>query len=143
MSNDLITIATFNFATDPNFLVFKAALRQRSIPYFAADENTVNVDPFLSIMVGGIRVQVHEEDVPAAVAIWREILEANENPSWNSEEDFSDSDQILDEVRSYHTFSYEPQNEDHTNYTYRLILLGLFLFIILVLIWGIVNAENP
>lgn len=82
MSDQLITVATFNFSTDPNFLLFKAALKHHDIPFFAADENTVNANPFLSISVGGIRVMVHEDDVPAATGIWREI-----NTSANSEED--------------------------------------------------------
>lgn len=142
MPNEFVTIATFNFTTEPSFLLFKAALARHGIPYFSADENTVSVDPFLSIMVGGIRVQVHEEDVPEAVAIWREILQANEHPTAGFEEDFGDSDRILDDMRSPNFLAYQPLDEARSNRIYNLILIGLFLFIALVLILGVLKAQN-
>lgn len=98
MSDQLITIATFNFSTDPGFLLFKASLEHHGIAYFAAEENTVNANPFLSISVGGIRVMVHEDDVPEAIGIWREIRETELYTE--NEEDFGEHDHILDDMRT-------------------------------------------
>lgn len=77
MSSQLVTIATFNFATDPNFLLLKARLTDAGIAYNAADENTVGIDPLLSITVGGIRVLVNEQDAPYAGKIIQEINAMN------------------------------------------------------------------
>lgn len=121
MSDELITVATFNFSTDPNFLLFKAALKHYDIPFFAADENTVNANPFLSISVGGIRVMVHEDDVPAATGIWREI-----NESASSEEDTVFAEAEDSKVKP---FNINPKG----NPAYFMIVVALVSFLLLTL----------
>ncbi len=78
MSDQLVTVATFNFATDPDFLLLKARLREENIPFNTAEENTVGVDPLLSITVGGIRVLVNKRDAPRALEIVEDLNHADE-----------------------------------------------------------------
>ncbi|GEM_PF-561572 len=128
MSDQLITVATFNFTTEPNFLLFKLALEHHGIPYYAADENTINANPFLSISVGGIRVQVHEDDLPEAVAIWREIKELDDTVA----RDIGNSDQILDDARNA-----TEVDTIANNGTYR-IIIGVLLMVIFLIILRVV-----
>jgi hypothetical protein len=72
MSNELITIAKFNFPTDPDFQVFTLLLEQEGIQYVCPEENTVGIDPLLSIAVGGLRVQVRKEDAGLAKQLLEE-----------------------------------------------------------------------
>lgn len=132
MSDQLITVATFNFSTDLQFLVFKSSLEHHGIPYFAAEEHTVNANPFLSISVGGIRVMVHEDDVPAAIGIWREIREAA-----SEEEAFGEQDDILDDVRMHRDLYQEvKQTTGNTGYLVLVIaLVGLMLLFLLFAVW--------
>lgn len=136
MSNQLITVTTFNFSTDPNFLLFKAALKHHDIPYLAAEENTVNANPFLSISVGGIRVMVHENDLPEAISIWREISEAVVDVVIETEEDFGEHDHILDDIRTQ-TFINQPIKKEKTNSTYFILVIALLSLLLLSLFFAI------
>ncbi|MFN7120336.1 MAG: hypothetical protein ACK4TA_26350 [Saprospiraceae bacterium] len=128
MSNQLVTIATFNFTTEPNFLLFKAALEHHDISYFAAEENTINANPFLSISIGGIRVQVHEEDVPEATSIWREISEADAEAIDN--EDFGTHDSILDDMRGTNIWSEDQQST--VNYSAYFIIVVILITLLII-----------
>ncbi len=132
MSDQLITVATFNFSTDLQFLVFKSSLEHHGIAYFAAEEHTVNANPFLSISVGGIRVMVHEDDVPAAIGIWREINEAA-----LEEEPFGEHEDILDDVRMHRDYQQEEQPTSGPTGYFILVaaLIGLLLLFLLFAIW--------
>lgn len=131
MSNQLVTIATFNFTTDPSFLVFKAALKHHGISFHAADEHTVNADPLLSIVVGGIRVMVHEDDVPAAIRIWREINDAEVNTAIEEDAD----NLILDDK-----IINSPNTENQGNTTYFIWVLALISLLLLALLFVTLSA---
>ncbi len=134
MSNRLVTVATFNFATDPNFLIFKIRLKEAGIPFNAAEENTVGIDPLLSITVGGIRVLVNESHVPRAMEILQDINPTEITPD-RVEIDFGESDTVLDEV-SYKivTARSEPANQLYFYVVFALVIvLTLALFVTLLL----------
>lgn len=69
MSSRLITIAVFAVAFQAQLL--KGRLEADGIPCFIKDEHTVHVNPMLNNALGGIKLQVMEEDVPMAVNLLR------------------------------------------------------------------------
>jgi hypothetical protein len=87
MSQKLITIAQFNYFQD--LIVIKSLLQEADIIFFTKDEETVTVDPLLSNAVGGIRLQVGEDDVIRAKRIVDEYFETNKNTKvvWEDPED--------------------------------------------------------
>ena len=71
MAERFITIATFNDFTEAHIL--KGRLEAEGILCFLADENIVAVQPFYSIAVGGIKLQVTEGDEVEARLILNDI----------------------------------------------------------------------
>lgn len=69
MSTRLITIAVFAVAFHAQLL--KGRLEADGIECYIQDEHTVQVNPVLSNALGGIKLQVKEEDVPLAVNLLR------------------------------------------------------------------------
>jgi len=63
----LVTVATFNNAFNMN--VIKGRLETEGIPAFAQDEHTISTNPFYGGALGGIKLQVREEDLPEAQRI--------------------------------------------------------------------------
>lgn len=73
------TIATFSKPEEAH--LFRMRLEAAGIPAFVQDEYMVQMDWLYSNAIGGVRVQIADEDVPAA----REFLEADtEQISQNS-----------------------------------------------------------
>ncbi|CAN5560371.1 hypothetical protein BH09VER1_BH09VER1_38730 [soil metagenome] len=70
----MTTIAQFSKAEDAHLL--RLRLEAAGIAVFIQDENTVQVDWLLSDAIGGVRVQVGDEDVEAANLILFEDTEA-------------------------------------------------------------------
>lgn len=137
MSNQLITIATFNFATDPNLLLLKAKLTDAGITYNAADENTVGIDPLLSITVGGIRVLVNEHDVARAREI---ILEINEiNQESREIVDFEKYDESEDNVSFEIVTPDGDISSQKGNSTYLLIVGALAALLMLALFFTVLR----
>lgn len=137
MSNQLVTVATFNFATDPNLLLLKAKLADEGIPYNAADENTIGVDPLLSITVGGIRVLVNEQDAAHAREIIQEINKINQE----SREivDFEKYDESEDNV-SFEIITPETElTPSNTNSTYLIIVGALAALLVLALLFTVLR----
>jgi hypothetical protein len=66
----LVTIATFSNAFNMN--VLKGRLETEGIPAFAKDEHTVTTNPFYGGALGGIKLQVMEQDVQEAQRILNE-----------------------------------------------------------------------
>ncbi len=61
------TIATFLKPEDAHLL--RMRLEAVGIPAFVQDENLIQIDWLLSNAVGGVRVQVSDEDVTEALAL--------------------------------------------------------------------------
>jgi hypothetical protein len=65
---NLVTVGRFNLPIDAQ--MFRMSLESAGIDAVLQDENTIQVDMLLSNAIGGVRVQVAEEDVAAAQEIW-------------------------------------------------------------------------
>lgn len=70
----MTTIATFNKPEEAHLL--RMRLESAGIPAYIQDENTVQIDWLLANAIGGVRVQIAEEDVEAA----REYLASEPEP---------------------------------------------------------------
>ncbi len=75
---DLVTIATFTFPNEHS--VIKARLESEGIECFVKDEMTVQVHPFYSQAIGGIKLQVWRSDEEKAIAILEETGYLNKSP---------------------------------------------------------------
>lgn len=64
----LVTIATFSSYFDAHLI--KGRLEHEGVSCFIKDENTVSINPMYDIAMGGIKLQVPENEVDTA----REIL---------------------------------------------------------------------
>ena len=60
----MTTIATFSKPEEAH--LFRMHLEAAGIPAFVQDEHLVQMDWFYSNAIGGVRVQIADEDVPAA-----------------------------------------------------------------------------
>ncbi len=67
----LVTVATFSNAF--NMHVIKGRLETEGIPAFAKDEHTVTANAFYAGALGGIKLQVREEDATDAQRILNEL----------------------------------------------------------------------
>jgi hypothetical protein len=72
---DYKTIAIFTFPSE--YVVLKLLFDQENIRYVFLHETTIGVLPFHSNAFGGIRLQVHREDIVKA----KEIMDHLNNPS--------------------------------------------------------------
>jgi hypothetical protein len=70
MSLKMITIKTFINPVEAN--IIKGRLESEGIPTLLLDENTVNTYWLYAQAIGGIRLQVKEEDVTHALSILKE-----------------------------------------------------------------------
>ena len=69
-SEKIITIHTFTFAHE--VAIVRGRLESEGIPCFAQDELTLQVSPFHSNTIGGVKLQVLESNVPRAIQILKE-----------------------------------------------------------------------
>lgn len=70
----MTTIATFPSAEEAH--LFRAFLGSREIEGFVLDENICQIYWLYTNAVGGVRVQVDDEDVEAAAALYQEYMES-------------------------------------------------------------------
>ena len=71
MSDELITVKTYFY--DHETLLIEPMLKAAGIDHFMKDHRTVTVDPFLSNAIGGIKLQVRQEDVEKTLVLLNEI----------------------------------------------------------------------
>ncbi|MCW8980390.1 MULTISPECIES: DUF2007 domain-containing protein [Altibacter] len=67
MMKNFKTIAIFTFPSE--YTVLRHLLEQQEIRHVFLHETMIGVLPFHSNAFGGIRLQVHEEDIPSAQEI--------------------------------------------------------------------------
>ncbi|MDD6210814.1 MAG: DUF2007 domain-containing protein [Bacteroidales bacterium] len=68
--NKLVTIKTFTYPHE--LAIIRSKLESEGIYCFAQDELTAQVHPFYSNAIGGIKLQVREEDIEKAITILKE-----------------------------------------------------------------------
>ena len=78
MSSELITLQ--HFRDVPEALLAKGKLESAGITCVLADGNLVRMDWLLSNAIGGIRLQVHQEDVESARALLDEPIPTDFSP---------------------------------------------------------------
>jgi len=71
MGKDLITLGSFEFLADVQ--IIKGKLESEGISVTLKDANTVGVEPFASNAIGGIKLQVYQEDKELAQRIFDEV----------------------------------------------------------------------
>jgi hypothetical protein len=64
---DFVTAAIFNYPHE--ITILKHRLEQEGIAYFFENEATTSIVPMYSIALGGIRLKVHPNDLPAVKVI--------------------------------------------------------------------------
>ena len=87
MNDDLVTVATSQNAIHAESI--RLLLSQEGIKSFAADENLVNTNWFLSLAVGYIKIQVLRSQADAAIAILKEHPQSTGTPAIETDEDES------------------------------------------------------
>ena len=82
MEDQFITIATYNDSYEANLM--RSKLLSMNVECILADENVVNVQPFYSNAVGGIKLKVREQDEAMALEILEEKNQPPEGPTLSS-----------------------------------------------------------
>jgi hypothetical protein len=70
MTNNFVTIRVFTYPSEA--IILKGRLESEEIECFLMDELTVQVNPLYSNAIGGVKLQVRENDVERANEILRE-----------------------------------------------------------------------
>lgn len=70
---NLITIARFQYTSEA--LIIQGKLESEGIQTFLADSTTINTDPLVSNAIGGVKLQVWENDLEKAKTILDQISE--------------------------------------------------------------------
>lgn len=65
------TIAIFQYPAE--YAVLRLLFDQEEIRYVFLNETMISVFPFYTNAIGGIRLQVHEEDIPLAKDIMKNL----------------------------------------------------------------------
>ncbi|AXG68501.1 hypothetical protein KORDIASMS9_00716 [Kordia sp. SMS9] len=73
MKNDFYTVTTFEYTAEAR--VMQGKFMSEGIEVFLRDQYTVDVDPFVSNAIGGVKLQVHLQDKEAAIALYNELRE--------------------------------------------------------------------
>ncbi|MDR2814047.1 MAG: DUF2007 domain-containing protein [Prevotellaceae bacterium] len=69
--NSYITVFSFTYPSE--VMIVRGRLESEGIECFVKDELTVQVNPFYSNAIGGIKLQVKESDLEQAVKILKEV----------------------------------------------------------------------
>jgi len=71
MNNSYTTLAVFDYSTEANLV--KSKLDSEGIKTMLMDEKTIDTDPLVSQAIGGVKLQVHNNDLDKALIIYNEI----------------------------------------------------------------------
>ncbi len=71
------TIAIFNYPHE--IIILKHCLEQEGITYFFENENTIQIAPFYTSALGGIRLKVHPNDFEIVQRILDQLRGSNLN----------------------------------------------------------------
>ena len=71
----LITLRTFQYPLEITLL--KSMLEDSGIPVFVKDEFTILMNPLYSNAIGGIKLQVLEEDLQKAIEVLKDYESGN------------------------------------------------------------------
>ena len=101
MDNKFITVLTVTYPHE--LAIIRGRLESEGIECFAQDELTIQVNPFYSNAIGGIKLQVRESDFQKAVEILEEegyIMKEPQPPASYDFNKFTSSLPLLGKLRS-------------------------------------------
>ncbi|THB70869.1 MAG: DUF2007 domain-containing protein [Gammaproteobacteria bacterium] len=130
---NLVTVA--KFATPTEAYVFSGCLQSEGIGAFVADANLLQANPFMTSIVGWVRVQVSENDIEQA----RQILSDYQSGKYTINDDgelinqSQDSHPVDPEVIHY-TGGFFTSKDGPLVYTARLLVKFVILMLILILL---------
>ncbi|NER14507.1 DUF2007 domain-containing protein [Leptobacterium flavescens] len=81
MKDSFYTLATFEYTADAQIL--KGKLESESIYVYLKDEHTLDSDPLISNAIGGVKLQVKDEDKERAMEIYENIRQYTEDLEGN------------------------------------------------------------
>ena len=81
MADQFFTLATFEYTSDAQIL--KGKLESEGIYVYLKDEHTLDSDPLISHAIGGVKLQVKEEDRAAAERIYNSVRSYAEDVDGN------------------------------------------------------------
>tara|TARA_R110002073_G_scaffold139232_2_gene289432 strand:- start:218040 stop:218420 length:381 start_codon:yes stop_codon:yes gene_type:complete len=71
MNPNYTTLAVFEYSTEAQLV--KSKLLSEDIRVMLTDEVTIDTDPLLSQAIGGVKLQVYNDDLERATAVYNEI----------------------------------------------------------------------
>ena len=134
-----ITILTVNYINE--LMVIQSLLDAEEIEYIIKDEYTVQTDPFLSNAIGGIKLQVKEEDVENAIEILKELEFFKEDDLIESSLIENDS-QASEKSSNLNRFFEKIPLINKIRPEWRLIVLTVTILAIIIGIVGIVSIPT-
>lgn len=93
MSNKLVTLTTYTYVTEAYILVAK--LEAEGIKCVLLNEHLLSTQQFLSNAVGGLDVQVREEDFEKACIILKQMQDQNKAVTENVSPELKDYEKVL------------------------------------------------
>ena len=75
------TLAVFEYSTEANLI--KAKLESEKIRTRLLDEKTIDSDPLISQAIGGVKLQVHNDDAQKALDIYNTIRKYRKDDNGN------------------------------------------------------------
>jgi len=81
MNNSYTTLAVFDYSTEANLV--KSKLDSEGIKTMLMDEKTIDTDLLVSQAIGGVKLQVHNNDLDKALIIYNEIRAYRKNENGN------------------------------------------------------------
>lgn len=82
MKNTFVTLARYQYSSEAQ--IVKGKLQSEGIPVFLVDQVLIDTDPLVSQAIGGIKLEVRQEDAARASAILKEIQNYSIDDAGNS-----------------------------------------------------------
>lgn len=123
-----VTIKTFTYAYE--VAVLKGRLESEGITTFIKNENFSQIASLYSNAIGGVQLQVREDDIPAAIEILKE-------GDYLNEKDYND-------LKNYHSQK-TIKHEEHKLVwfvEYKGIIIAALLLALAFLIWYLLSMQN-
>lgn len=126
--NQFVTIKTFTYAYE--VVVLKGRLESEGITTFIKNENFSQIASLYSNAIGGVQLQVRENDLPRAIEILREGDYLN--------------DQDYAALKNYHSQLSAPKTEHKLVWfiEYKGIIIAALILALAFLIWYLLSLQN-
>ncbi len=139
MSDKLVTIATFSTLVEAS--IARDQIEAEGVRVFLADTQAVGIAWHLTTAMGGIKLQVMDDDADRAIS----ILEVDDGPSVSDGESWSDevAEDSEWEIGKTHKDEYEPPTDELVDRAFRAAFLGLiFLPLQLYSVWLLLRIAR-